>query len=528
MSTPKALLIGLITIILSLSGNNLFSQSLGDGNINTGTFIDERDGLEYDWKRMNDGKIWMAENLNFISPYSWCYDYDLNNCEKYGRLYTWSDALKACPKGWHLPSAEEWWDLSSAYGGAYSLKNDNYGEEAGKLAYKSLFDKLNGFFPTLGGYRYAGQFQSNGQFFYLNENGNYWSSNRYEGYAQGKAMAYTFSGNHEDLVEVKSDEIFAYSCRCVKDEIEGADITFPEDSIALLIKNLSWESIRTVAKDGKIWINPKADFSVNNLIKIGTPAIPSLIEHIGHPDKTIAIHIILSKIVDPTWSSSTIDTLRIYKDCSTLIGHHNVYRSITWEYFSDEGYSISKREINSVNDFWRYKMQEKTDVLLQEAGGVIEALRNQDKLKYPCNFINENNSGKISARGLTNLIEKQVDDPKLISIFSILGEDSVEEKYPEYQFYAFPNDGLEFVFTKGKLTTIYIEPDYRGKMPKNIKFSDTYEMIKKKLGDHYNYASSSSGDGERYGYLFKGVLVVVTFTSPTSIKHIRMSIIDEE
>jgi hypothetical protein len=57
----------------------------------------------------------MAENLNHdIKPWkSWCYDDKDLNCEKYGRLYDWNAANKACPEGWRLPSQGEWSDLVS-------------------------------------------------------------------------------------------------------------------------------------------------------------------------------------------------------------------------------------------------------------------------------------------------------------------------------------------------------------------------------------------------------------------------------
>ena len=31
-----------------------------------------------------------------------------NPSNSYGRLYTWEQAMKVCPSGWHLPSDEEW------------------------------------------------------------------------------------------------------------------------------------------------------------------------------------------------------------------------------------------------------------------------------------------------------------------------------------------------------------------------------------------------------------------------------------
>jgi uncharacterized protein (TIGR02145 family) len=50
----------------------------------------------------------MAENLNYKTDSSWCYDNNPDNCKKYGRLYTWDAAMKACPDGWHLPDTAEW------------------------------------------------------------------------------------------------------------------------------------------------------------------------------------------------------------------------------------------------------------------------------------------------------------------------------------------------------------------------------------------------------------------------------------
>lgn len=55
------------------------------------------DSLEdYPTARMADGRIWTTQNLSAVVDSSWCYEGSDANCEKYGRLYTWEAAQKAC------------------------------------------------------------------------------------------------------------------------------------------------------------------------------------------------------------------------------------------------------------------------------------------------------------------------------------------------------------------------------------------------------------------------------------------------
>jgi len=54
-------------------------------------------------------QVWQKYNLNIVSRTgeSECYENDPANCSKYGRLYDWVTATKACPEGWHLPTDRE-------------------------------------------------------------------------------------------------------------------------------------------------------------------------------------------------------------------------------------------------------------------------------------------------------------------------------------------------------------------------------------------------------------------------------------
>jgi uncharacterized protein (TIGR02145 family) len=96
-------------------------------------------------KEVTIGKqVWMTENLNVdkfqnrdvipeaktagewkaygdAEEAAWCYyDNDRKNGEKYGKLYNWyavNDSRGLAPKGWHVPTDEEWTQLTVYLGG---------------------------------------------------------------------------------------------------------------------------------------------------------------------------------------------------------------------------------------------------------------------------------------------------------------------------------------------------------------------------------------------------------------------------
>jgi uncharacterized protein (TIGR02145 family) len=77
-------------------------------------------------------QIWMAENMASDTATDGssitCYantDADPDFVEHYGCLYNWEDAMKVCPKGWHLPTQTNFDGLLNIAGDNAQNKTDN-------------------------------------------------------------------------------------------------------------------------------------------------------------------------------------------------------------------------------------------------------------------------------------------------------------------------------------------------------------------------------------------------------------------
>jgi len=165
-----------------------------------------------EYKTVKIGKqCWFAQNLNYdMGEESLCAEGNDENCETYGRLYTWSDANEACPEGSHLPSTEEWAALKKYVSSGFAdvagevLKNDSgWGEDGnGTNDY--------GFSALPGGYYNSSKEET----LSLHSQGYWWTSS--EG-TNGNlfGVLWQMKSSSKELSEMEHRKDFAMSARCI-------------------------------------------------------------------------------------------------------------------------------------------------------------------------------------------------------------------------------------------------------------------------------------------------------------------------
>ena len=206
-------------------------KSVDPSSVFEGTLKDSRDDKEY--RTVTIGALtWMAENLNYKTEGSYCYNDDTKNCSKYGRLYTWATAMDSaasfssngegcgygevcaptypvrgvCPEGWHIPSYGEWETLRFAVGSSES-DGDN-------LKSKKGWNNNSGGSDTYGfSVLASGAKTVNGKYFYEGSNAYFWLSTE----SLRNSAYYVYFDHGIGAYDNSSEKNYAYSVRCVKD-----------------------------------------------------------------------------------------------------------------------------------------------------------------------------------------------------------------------------------------------------------------------------------------------------------------------
>lgn len=259
-------------LIIFLTGVLLTASVFAQTQKSSETFTDNRDGNVYHTVIIGD-QIWMAENLKYLpsvshpstgsktKPHYYVNGYEgtvladakettyyanrkRNNVyDTYGVLYNWTAAMAGqassetnprrvqgvCPDGWHLPSDEEWVELTdfldgkSVAGGKLkeaglkhwvrdSYTTKVYNERTDETYSVSMSDGATnetGFTGLPGGNRH-----SSGNFSPVGEDGYWWSATQYD---TDKAWMRSLTSVGRYISRRAIDKELGLSVRCVKD-----------------------------------------------------------------------------------------------------------------------------------------------------------------------------------------------------------------------------------------------------------------------------------------------------------------------
>lgn len=202
-----------VALLLTSCGRELL-QAEPDG-----FFTDPRDSITYPYATIGD-QTWMIRNLAFDCG-AGCSVYDEEDkfLADYGRLYTFEEAERACPAGWHLPDDGEWKQLETYLGMhrdtasltgwrrdgevALALKNESGWWEGGNGTNTSRFSALPAGFRGTDENHYA-----------FGDVATFWTADyASETQAWGRALIYYETG----VYRWRYDKKEGYSVRCVRD-----------------------------------------------------------------------------------------------------------------------------------------------------------------------------------------------------------------------------------------------------------------------------------------------------------------------
>lgn len=212
------------------------------------SIYDRRDDNRYKTVAVGDA-VWMAENLRFAAPGSFCYEEKDIRCRSYGRLYPWHVVMRLpadyiensldsvsqasvmqehqgiCPDGWHVPRRDEWvalgqYALNKRKGLAASLKSrEGWVQGGGPANNASEFNALP-----------AGSRYNDGEYAELGSSAYFWAA---EGGAGMGAVYWNLINSKDDFMTAEDFEHSAFSLRCVKNKVVPADsakVAAPVDS----------------------------------------------------------------------------------------------------------------------------------------------------------------------------------------------------------------------------------------------------------------------------------------------------------
>ncbi|MCF0221237.1 MAG: hypothetical protein HUK19_02980 [Fibrobacter sp.] len=217
-----------------------------DDELYDGTEIhDKRDDVKYRTVTIGND-TWMSENLRYAAPGSFCYEDKDIRCRSYGRLYTWTTAMRLpsdyvensmsggileehqgiCPEGWHIPTNEEWIALGQT---ALNMRRGGIGSalksKEGWARGGAPISAVSGFNVLPSGSRFA-----EGEYAELGSSAYFWAAHGGDGMG---AVYWNVINSKDDFTSMEDFDNFAFSVRCVKNKLTATkDKSVAEESPA--------------------------------------------------------------------------------------------------------------------------------------------------------------------------------------------------------------------------------------------------------------------------------------------------------
>lgn len=210
--------------VIDIDGNQYNTVLIGTQcwmkeNLKTTTF---RDGTSI--PNITGTNAWY---LNTTGAYVW-YDNDISWKDKYGTLYNWYATVNPnglCPTGWHVPTYEEWTNLTDYIGGLNSPHGDelkscrqvNSPQGGGcETSEHPRWEQHNTYYGT-DDYGFSGlpggARMISGGYLYLGNKGYWWTSTDIYSYAWYRYLNYDSDAVHGGYYSRR----FGYSVRCLRD-----------------------------------------------------------------------------------------------------------------------------------------------------------------------------------------------------------------------------------------------------------------------------------------------------------------------
>ncbi len=229
-----------------------------------GTLTDSRDSKIYSKIKIGE-QWWFAENLNFASANSWCFENNTSNCDTLGRLYLYTASINVCPTHWHLPSDNEWKTMETELG---IINPDNTGWRGIDQGTQLKDEGSSGFDVLMGGFR-----NTSGDFVEYGTSGTFWTSTSAStNDAWYRGFGLPDVGVHRDIF----DKGYSFSVRCLKDTlpvVSTSTIGVVTDSSVVCGGEITYDGGKNVIARGiciAITSNPTiANDTTNNGIGIG-------------------------------------------------------------------------------------------------------------------------------------------------------------------------------------------------------------------------------------------------------------------